>query len=49
MCVIVNQKIPESPVTLTVDGILLASREDESLVVAGLEVDEVDDGDEAKR
>ncbi len=44
-------KIPESPVTLTVEGILFAapSRDDDSFVVAKLEVDEVDDGDDAKR
>lgn len=45
-----NSLIPESPVTLTVDGILLAaapSREDESLAVVKLEVDDdEDDGDE---
>ena len=45
-----NSLIPESPVTLTVDGILLAaapSREDESLAVVKLGVDDdEDDGDE---
>lgn len=48
--IVVLFALPESPVTLTVDGILLAappSREDESLVVVKLEVDDdEDDGDD---